>query len=295
MIREIYTGTDSAKCAIEINKVRGSFERTTSYSLPDGSSSLLESLKERSLFGRPAYFINAESVDADFVDKFLTLLSDEIDVVFKITNLSATIRKKFEKIFLIKVYDIPSTQQMKKYIHDLAGEYSVSLSNEVVDSLIDKLGDSVDRIRSVVRCCAIAKINDPSVKQVLFLSGSSSKSYQAWDVFDSAMKGDLLQTINLASTVDSFALLGFFSKRCFDLLLLSESGITSKEGAAALLDVSPWQAGLLLNIKKVKASAFEKVVREAVYCERALKTGGGREFIDVFLYESVKALNAHRS
>lgn len=287
MKRFLLTGSDTSKVQQEFSKLLDSYGSPRVYRLPDDESFIFESLNTQSLFGRSVIFISSDILSTEFVDRLIKSLDSDNDVIIKVDSITAAVKKRVEKIFSINEFNIPGVGGMARYIKEIAAEHSVTLDNVVVDELVSRVGNDVDVIRNIIKSCAIAKINKPSNKQILFLLGSSLRDSEPWDVFNLVVKGRGKEAITTAGSVDEFALLGYFNKRAFDALLLQENGVTNKDDAAKLLGITPWLAESVYKLSLHDGEKLLWLIQAATTCERLLKTGEGRERLDLFLHDAV--------
>jgi len=220
----LYTGSDvttSGVCWREAIAKDGITERIT---VSESPGLLADAVSSPPLFGDQrivAADLDGISEDELNMIAFSAPHSDTI-VIARATEINSARRKLIESFGSVVSYAIPQSKELPSRIDTLAQAAQVRLSSESRRVLLDRAGDDLDRVFSVLEQCRIGHLAEPTPRQLLVLLGTSQRDILPWDVSDAIDRQDLALAIEIALRCDPIPLVAYLSNRYLEAARVRE-------------------------------------------------------------------------
>ena len=131
----------------------------------------------------------------------------------------------------------------------LAENAGVTLSRQVRQLLIERVGHDPARLLSVLEQCSIGNFTTPSSAQINLLCGTANAAGVPWDLSDSLERGDAAGAMAACSDAAPLATLAYLGNRYLQVMRIIEAGCkTTEEAVKASGAKSPATAERLMNL-----------------------------------------------
>jgi DNA polymerase III delta subunit len=273
---QVYTGSDTtgatdlwkAEC-----KIAGTNERVN---VSEHPGTMFDAINSPPLFGS-ARIIAADLdgiSDAELESLISSAPNSDAIVVARMTEVSSSQRKLIEKIAKIISLSIPQTKDLSTRLEKISHSSGVHLTAETRSILIERSGNDIDRIRSVIEQCRLGHLLEPTIRQLNVLLGSSERGALPWDVSDAIDRNDLLNAVDIALECEPIALVAYLSNRYLEAAKVRESSETPDVDLAVVITgQSRWQAERTTRLAcKIDLDGFGRRLRSLAEADRLLKT-----------------------
>jgi DNA polymerase III delta subunit len=251
----------------------GTNERVNASEQP---GSIVDAVNSPSLFGSVRIIAaDLDGITEAEIDALIVAApgSDAV-VVARITELPAARRKRFEKIATITAVAVPQAKDLPSRVDNLARQAGIRFGADARRMLIERSGDDIDRIRSVIEQCRIGHLNEPTIRQLQVLLGTSERGALPWDVSDAIERNDLQNAVDIALQCEPIPLVAYLANRYLDAARVRESSpLPDAETAAAVTGQARWQAERTAKLaSRINSEGFGLRLRALAEADRLLKT-----------------------
>jgi len=209
-------------------------------------------------------FTPAQVVVIDQLDKLtgsnLELVAsaavDSVNYLYGVAKtLSATQRKTLTTAlgerFLVVEHPALDGKRGHETVDLVASSAGVTLSRQVRQLLLTRVGHEPARLQSVIEQCRIGGFMNPTVAQINVLCGTASAAGVPWDLSDYLERGDRQAAIDACTNAVPLATLAYLGNRYQQAMRIIEAEATTSDDAATAAGTkSAYTADRLLQLSR---------------------------------------------
>lgn len=273
---QVYTGSDITGATDLWQSAAADAGTTERVTVSEQPGSIVDAVNSPSLFGAVRVIAaDLDGITDDEIDALIAAApSSDAVVVARITELPAARRKRLEQIATVVSVAVPQAKDLPARVDTLAREAGVRFGPEARRMLIERAGDDIDRIRSVIEQCRIGHLNDPTTRQLQVLLGTAERSALPWDVSDAIERNDVRTAVDTALQCEPIPLVAYLANRYLDAARVREAGPRpDADTAAAITGQARWQAERTAKLaSRIDLDGFRVRLRALAEADRLLKT-----------------------
>jgi DNA polymerase III delta subunit len=272
----MYTGSDSTTTGVRWREAVAQAGVTERITVAETPGLLAEAVASPSLFGGQR--IVAADLDGITDEELQNIASaapaSDAIVIARATELTAGRKKIAETFGEVVTISTPQAKDLPSRIEALAAAAGVRLNPDARRVVLERAGDDLDRVHSVLEQCRIGHLIEPTVRQLLVLLGTSERDVLPWDVSDAIDRGDLAAAIDAALRCDPIPLVAYLSNRYIEAARVREH--SEHPDAQTVIDITGqtrWQAEKTARLAtRINSQGFTDRVVLLAESDRLLKT-----------------------